>query len=118
MIATQEFVLEGLSFIEDALGNHTFTWLVDNNDYPCIASVSQFQRTLDTGGFRVEKLLTMTVRQYDLDGNYIFPNNVIPQSEQKLTYNGSQYRILSVHIDTIGTGARLRIMAIDTSKGL
>ena len=108
------------------LGTPTFIW--GGNTYNCIASVAQFNRDLGDGGFRTQQLLTITCPRYDVNGDSIFPNDVIPQSQQKITFNGIAFRIENVKQDAVydyGTdgvqstnGARLRIVAIDVTKGI
>lgn len=115
-----------MAVIESELGNPSFTW--GGNAYTCIANLSQFNRDLGDGGFRTQKLLTITVPRYDTAGSYIFPNDVLPQSQQSITFNNEQFRIESVKQDSVfdyGTdgvatsvGARIRIIAIDTTRGI
>ena len=113
----QAFVIKGQEYMEKALGNNTFTWLFDNNQYPCVASIVDYKRELDEGGFTIDKLLNMTVRQFDSFGNPVFVNG-IPQSQQKLIFTGQTFRILNVEIDNIGTGARIIIHAVCPNRGV
>ena len=113
----QKYVLKGLTHVEKALGNHTFTW-IDGNNYPCDASIIDTKRDLGDGGFVIDKLLTMTVRQYNTDETPVFINNIIPQSQQRIMYNGTSFRIASVKVDSIGIGARMRIVAVCTTRGI
>jgi hypothetical protein len=115
LIPTQEFVIMGQEYMEGVLGNNTFTW--NGGIYPCVASVVDYKRRLDNGGFVVDLLLTMTVRQFDLQGNQIFTSG-IPQSQQKLTFGGTIFRISNVAQDYIGAGARLIIVAFSPNRGL
>lgn len=122
-------IVDGLSEMMVDLGSPTFVWATDGATYPCIASVSQFTRNLEVGGFSTDKLLTMTVPRYDSTGNPTFPSDVIPQPQQKVTFNGDQFRIESVKQDAIfdhdsnnnqttNTGARIRIVGVNTSRGI
>ena len=115
-----------MTAIEADLGNPSFVW--QGNVYTCIASLTQIIRDLGDGGFRVNQLLTITVPRFDTAGNTIFPNDVIPQSQQTITFNGLQFRIENVKQDSVfdydssgtatSTGARIRIVALDTTRGL
>ena len=119
-------MIEDMGSINADLGAPSFTW--NGGTYNCIANVAQFNRDLGDGGFRTQQLLTITVPRYDIEGNTIFPGDVIPQSQQKITFNGIQFRIENIKQDAVydyGTdgvqstnGARLRIVAIDVTKGI
>lgn len=121
-------MLQDLATIHGELGYPTFVWVKDGNTYPCIASLSQFNRDLGEGGFRTQLLLTMTVPRYDTAGDYTFPNDVIPQPQQKVTFQGKSFRIENVREDTVldydssgtptSSGARIRIIATDITKGV
>ena len=128
MESLHDYILKSIRHINKEVGYPTFTWLVDNNQYTCIASIAEFKRDLVEGGFKVEKLLTMTDPLYDKNGNYTFPNNVLPTSQQLLSYQGLNYRIESVKQDgvfdqamgkqTSTSGARIRIVAVSTTRGI
>lgn len=121
-------MIADMEVMQNDLGNPSFVWLTDGGTYKCIANLSQFNRDLGDGGFRTQLLLTITVPRYDKDGTPIFPNDIIPQAQQKIRYNGDFYRIENVKQDSVfdydssGTstsaGARIRIIATDTTKGL
>ena len=117
MTAIQEFALLGMNFIQEQMGSHTFTWLVDNNQYPCYASVQNFKRELESGGFSIDLFITMTVPLFDMNDNPTF-SGAQPTAEQKINYNGQIFRIANVAQDTIGTGARLRITGYSPFKGV
>jgi hypothetical protein len=112
----QEFVLQGIRHISKEMGQHTFQWLFDSNYYPCYASVQTFKRDLETGGFSIDLLITMTVPLFDINDEPTFPNG-IPIPQQKILYNGNTFRIASIVNDTIGDGARLRITGYSPFKG-
>lgn len=105
-------IITGIQFQENDLENPVFTW--QGNDYACVPSVNEFKRTLDTGGFVIDKLLTMVVRLLDENGNAIF--DTLPTAQQIITYNNQQFRIENTK--THPTGAYLRIMAMGVTRGL
>ena len=119
-------MVKDLIAIEGELGNPSFVW--SGNTYTCIANLSQFNRELGEGGFRVQQLLTITVPRFDVTGTPTFPNDILPESQQKITFNGAQFRIENVKSDSvfdfdssgtsISTGARIRIIAMDTTRGI
>lgn len=126
MATLSQEMLGGISEIITELGSPTFSW--NNNSYPCIASVSQFNRDLAEGGFTIEQLLTMTVPRYDADGNPTFPNDTPPQAQMVISFNGNQYRIESIKTDAIydydtsnsqtNNGTRFRIAAVSANRGI
>ena len=92
-----------------------FRSVYQNNEYDCIASVSTYNKTLDIGGFRLVRQLNMTVRLLDTYGSNIF-TNTIPQPQEKITFQDTNYRIQHVH--THPTGAYIRILAEEVYKGV
>lgn len=127
MPTLHEEIIDAIGQMEADLGSPTFTW--QGNSYNCIPSVSTLRRDLETGGFQVYKLLTMTVARYDASGNAIFPNDALPQPQQTLTFENLQYRIETVKHDSIydvdnfgnrtsNGGARMRIIAVSTTRGI
>lgn len=111
MPTIKDEIVKDLLSIEDDLGNPTFTW--NGNAYVCTASAAEIERDVDTGGFQLVKILTLTVRLIDEHGNYTFPNNTIPKSQQKIVYDIDQlvYRIISVKTHTTGAFVRLTCQA-------
>lgn len=113
MIASQEFIVNGLLTNEDAIGNPVFKWQA--NDYTFVPSLNTFNRELETGGFNVETLLTLKVRLLDGSGNDVFTSG-LPSPQQTLTYKGVMYRIINVHSDP--TLSYIRIIATGTTRGI
>ena len=112
--------------IESELGNPSFVW--NGVTYNCIANLSQFNRELTAGGFTVEQMLTLTVPRYDIMGTEIFAGDVIPQAQQRITFNGKAFRIENVKQDSVfdygadgsatSNGARIRIVAVGITRGI
>lgn len=119
-------IIKDLYEIQKESGYPTFSW--NAATYPCVASVAELKRENVSGGFIMQKLLTLTVQKYDLTNTPIFPNNVIPQSQQHLTYLGDDYRIELVKEDGINDydekgnvtalGSKLRITAVSAVRGV
>ena len=103
--------------VESDLGNPMFTW--QGNNYNFIPSISEFKRELDTGGFQIVKLLTATVRKFNLDEDCnfqpIFPNGY-PTAQQIITYSldGTSYRVETIKHDP--TNSYFRLIAHSTTK--
>jgi len=109
-------IITDLYEIESDLGNPTFTW--QGNSYNFIPSISEFNRQLEFGGFQIVKLLTATVRKFNIsddDISPIFPNGT-PTAQQIIGYSldGTNYRIESVKHDP--TNSYMRIIAHSTTK--
>lgn len=100
--------------VENDLSNPVFYW--GAQEYPCVPSVNEETRELDEGGFVMDKVLSMVVRLEDTDGNLVFDNNLVPTPQEKVTYNGEAFRIITTKRHP--TGAYMRIMAISTVKGI
>ena len=115
MATLQNEIINDLLVIERDLGSPAFTW--QNASYSFIPSVSDFTRELDTGGYKIIKLLTATIRKLNEDGTPVFTNGY-PQPQQIINYvmDGTNYRIETVKQDP--TGAYMRIVAHSTVKGL
>lgn len=113
MASLKDEIIADLAEIEDEFDNLTFTY--NGNEYDCIASVSTYNKTLDIGGFRLVRQLNMTVRLLDTYGSNIF-TNTIPQPQEKITFQDTNYRIQHVH--THPTGAYIRILAEELYKGV
>jgi len=103
----QQIKVEDLSLIECQMGNPTFTW--NSNTYNFIPSMTTYARQLETGGFQLEQGIKATVRTVNTDGSYVFPLNVLPQPQQKITYSidGKQYRIDTVEADPVNVSFRM-----------
>ena len=115
-------IITDLYEIESDLGNPTFIW--QGNSYNFIPSISEFNRQLESGGFQIVKLLTATVRKYNIsddndedDITPIFPNGT-PQPQDKIYYSldGTWYRVESLKTDP--TNSYMRIIAHSTTRGL
>jgi hypothetical protein len=122
-------MIQDMAVIQADTGQPSFVWSTDGNTYQCIAGLSQFNRSLVDGGFTVEQMLTITVPRYDTEGSPIFPNDIIPQAQQRVVFNNKSFRIENVKQDSVynyGTdgvatttsGVRLRIVAIGITKGI
>jgi len=112
-------IVTDLQVIESDLSNPTFTW--SGSSYNFIPSISEFKRDLETGGFQIVKLLTATVRKYDVDEDDVFTGlfqSGYPTAQNIITYSldGTNYRIESVKHDP--TNSYFRIIAHSTTKGL
>ncbi len=105
-------ITSGLIFEENDLTNPVFT--LGSTDYACIPSVNEMARDLDVGGFVIDKMLTAVVRLLDESGNTLYDH--IPQSQEVLTYNGEQFRIINVK--THPTQTYVRITAMGVTRGL
>jgi hypothetical protein len=105
-------ILEGITFEEGDLNNPTFTF--GSETYSCVPSVNEFKRTLDTGGFVIDKMLTLTVRIIDKDSNALY--TTVPTPQQIIAYNGENFRIESKH--THPTGAYVRFICMGVTRGV
>jgi hypothetical protein len=108
----QQDMVNGIIFQESDLGNPVFT--LDGNDYGCVPSVNEFKRTLESGGFVIDKMLTMVVRLLDSSYNDVF--TTLPTPQKIVTYRSEQFRIES--IKTHPTGAYMRIIAMGIARGI
>jgi len=107
-------IVADLVTIESDLGSPVFTY--SSSNYNFIPSISEFKRELDTGGYKIIKLLTATVRKLDTSGNNIF--TVYPTAQQTFVYSmdSTKYRIESVKHDP--TGAYFRMIATSDTRGI
>lgn len=108
-----------LQVIENDLGNPTF--IFNGNSYNFIPSISEFQRELDTGGYKIVKLLTASVRKFTYNTKtkvYTPIFTTIPSAQNIITYSldGTNYRIESIKHDP--TNSYFRITAASTTKGI
>jgi hypothetical protein len=115
MTPLQYEIIDGTKDIEEQMGNPYFTW--QGNNYNFVPSVAEFARQLENGGFRIEKLLTGTVRLLNLDGSNTF-TGAKPTAQQKIVYSidGLTYRVEMVRNDP--TGSYFRIKAMCESRGI
>jgi len=113
-------MIKDLTTIQCELGNPSFVW--SGGTYTCIASLSQFNRSLVDGGFTIEQMLTITVPLYDISGTSTFPGDVIPQAQQRIIFNGKPFRIENVKQDSVldneGKSVRIRIVALGITRGI
>lgn len=106
-------IVSGLQFGEDDLSNPVYTW--KGSDYPCIPSIAEFTRTLDTGGFTTDRILTLTARLLDESENSLYTGD-LPSPQELITYNGDGFRIISTKKHP--TGSYLRITAQGINRGI
>lgn len=99
--------------MEKELGYPTFTF--NGNTYNFIPSISEFRRELDTGGYKIVKVLTASVRKLTSTGTNIFTTLPTAQNIIYYTLDQQKYRIESVKADP--TGAYFRIIANSDIKG-
>src|ERR1035437_3208299 len=85
-------IIDGIMEMEEDLEHPTFSW--NSGTYNCVPSISEFQRTLESGGFTIDKLLTMTVLLIYKHNNLTFPGDVRPDTQQTIMYQGEKYRII------------------------
>ncbi len=120
-------MIADISSINAEWGYPTFQW--QGNSYPCIPNAYKVNRELEEGGFVFDLMLEMTVNRYQ--GEYadpVFPGDVIPQPQDKLTYNGNTFRIQAVmnspifnHIEGVQAspnGATIKIYGICPFAGI
>lgn len=116
-MSLQTTIIKDLKDIESDLGCPTFTW--QGNTYNFIPSITDYQRELETGGYQMVKLITATVRKYEIDDfdniTALFPTMPIPQ--QIITYNldNTNFRIESVKVDP--TNSYFRLIGHSTTRG-
>ena len=107
-------IISGQMEIIDDLNTPSIIW--NGNSYACIASVSEFRRDLDDGGFVMNKMLTMSIPLEDGNGNLTFSGGILPSPQEKITYQGNTFRIESKHITP--TGAYVRYIAAGVTRGI
>lgn len=71
--------------LERALGNPTFTW--NETPYPCTTTAATKSKLLTPGGFTPEADLILFVR-----AELFAPDNR-PEPKEKITYQGTVYRL-------------------------
>jgi hypothetical protein len=109
--------LKDLTFIEEQNNYPSFTW--QGNTYKFNPSITEFKRQTDTGGYNLVRLMTATVRLYDLDQDDelipLFPSGT-PKPQNVFTYSldNTNYRIESIKPEK--SGAYFRITAHSTTK--
>lgn len=123
-----EEMIEDLQSMNNEFGLPSFQWPIGGPAYPCIASVTQFKRDLVEGGFTLDQLITMTISRYNQFGQPVFPNDVIPSPQQKITFNGTIFRIDIVTPDSVynhqdgvqtsPTGATIKIIGVSATRGI
>jgi hypothetical protein len=114
--------LKGLKFIELEKGTPSFTW--QGNTYPFNPSITDFNRQLETGGFQLIKLMTATVRKFDVsnEDESLIPlfTSGYPSPQQIIVYSDVNGQSINYRIESIkqsSVGAYFRIIAHSTSKG-
>lgn len=118
-MSLQHDILRDLQVIEHDLGEPTFT--MNGTAYNFIPSTTDFSRENEKGGFEIVKLMTATVRLYDIDfeGN-LFPLFASLPSPQftiiKYNVDGLSYRVESIKRDP--TNSYFRLVAHSTLSGI
>jgi hypothetical protein len=119
-MSLQHEIISDLQVMEHDLGFPTFTW--NGGTYKFIPSITDFNRELETGGFALVKLMTATVRKFDINEdeslNPIFPGGY-PQPQRSIiqySIDGLFYRVESIKHDP--TNAYFRLIAHSTTKGI
>lgn len=101
MTRKQSMMVRDLVYAEKDLECPTFTW--NGEDYPCIGSAPVQRLTaLEDGGYGMVNTVSMTVRIFNLDGSYVFPDNVIPALKNNFKFLNIQFRIDAVNLNSIG----------------
>lgn len=114
MASLAKEIAADLTKIEPELGDVTFIW--KNKTYNCIASITQFSRDLQEGGFSTEKMCTMVVRLKDAEQNNVFTTLPEPQQIITISIDNSLYRIESVKKHP--TQSYIRIIATNITRGV
>lgn len=104
----KDIIVSDLKRITIDLGSQTFEW--KGEDYSCIPSSRGDIASLEVGGFSVDADLSMTVLKE------LFVDGILPKSQQKITYKGRGYRIITVRQDS--TDAFIRLILVDDSRGI
>ena len=103
-------IVNDLIEIENDLENQYFTY--NNVQYNCTASITEIEKELDTGGFRIVRVLSLIVRLYDNQMCDVFA--IKPQSQEIITYKSNRYRIVRTKQSTVD--AYMRIMAEEIGR--
>lgn len=107
-MSLRETIISDLESIATDLENPVFTY--NGEDYECVNSGNGSKSLLEMGGFSTEADLVLNVRKE------LFTDDIYPVSQNKLTFNSKTYRIDTVRHDA--TGAFLRLMCVDASRGV
>ena len=102
------------SDIENLFDNPTFVW--NGTNYPCMASVNEFERELELGGFRKVKQVTLVVRLNNNRKQLTFVNNTYPSPQDLITYNNISFRIVRVKKDPLS--AYVEIIGESDTRGI
>lgn len=107
-------IIKDMVVIENDIGTPSFTF--GTSSYSFIPSITEFKRELDTGGYKLIKMMTASVRKLNINGTTIF--STYPTAQDVITYtmDGLRYRIESIKHDP--TGAYFRLIAQSDTKGL
>jgi len=111
----QRYITDANYKIEKDMGCPYFTFNATN--YTFIPSVAEFKKDLDTGGFEQVRLLTGTVRLFNLNETPVFASTM-PLPQNKITYSvdGKTYRIESLNTDP--TQSYIRFIAAFEYRGI
>jgi hypothetical protein len=101
-------IIADLQVIARDLGHQVFTF--KGQDYECIPSSRGKSDILGEGGFGIDADLSLTVLKE------LFTDGVYPLSQQRLTYKGVDYRILTVKQES--TDGFIKLLCADTGRGL
>lgn len=111
----QRYITDANYKIEKDMGCPYFTF--NNTNYTFIPSVAEFKKDLDTGGFEQVRMLSGTVRLFNLDGSSVFPSTrPVPQNKITYSVDGKTYRIESLNTDP--TQSYLRFVAVFQYRGV
>lgn len=105
-MSLQSIIKTDLKFIEGELSNPTITW--KNEDYICIPSSEGATSLIGEGGFSIDADVVMSVRKE------LFTDGIFPKQQEKFTYQGKMYRVLTIREDV--TGAFLRVFGVDPNR--
>ena len=94
-----------LASIEADLSTPTLTYL--GTDYPCIPGGLGTDNTVVVGGLEQEIDLLLRVRVAAF-------GETVPATGKKVTYSGTEYRILRVYKDAPGSHYNLAVQAVGT----
>ena len=108
MMMFADMVNVGMSRIATRLGNQVFTW--KGEDYECIPSTANEIRGLEEGGFSVDADLSLSIRRE------LFTDGILPAAQQKISYRGRGYRIITIKQDA--STSMIRLICEDDSRGI
>jgi len=95
----KDIINRDLQTIAADLDNPVITW--NGEDYECVPSSNGILASLEDGGFAIEADFIANVRKE------LFTDDIYPKSQQKLTYNNADYRIITVRHDASSAFVRL-----------